>query len=283
MASGQSDADLDFASVQRDNPEMERRCQEVIDRCWQLGDANPILFIHDVGAGGLSNAMPELVSDGGRGGKFQLRDILSDEPGMSPLEIWCNESQERYVLAVAPEQLPLFDELCRRERAPYAVIGEATAEQHLSLSDSHFNDQPIDLPLDVLLGKTPKMTRDVQTLKAQGSALDRQPITLADAVNRVLHLPTVAEKNLPRDHRRPHRDRYGRPRPDGRPVADPGGQLRGDHRQPRQLLRRSDGDGRARPGCPAGLRGLWPSGRRRSADQHRRHADWRAESRETVS
>ncbi|PLP34416.1 phosphoribosylformylglycinamidine synthase, partial [Klebsiella pneumoniae] len=168
MASGQSDADLDFASVQRDNPEMERRCQEVIDRCWQLGDANPILFIHDVGAGGLSNAMPELVSDGGRGGKFQLRDILSDEPGMSPLEIWCNESQERYVLAVAPEQLPLFDELCRRERAPYAVIGEATAEQHLSLSDSHFNDQPIDLPLDVLLGKTPKMTRDVQTLKAQG-------------------------------------------------------------------------------------------------------------------
>ncbi len=121
-----------------------------------------------------------------------------------------------------PEHLPLFDELCRRERAPYAVIGEATAEQHLSLSDSHFNDQPIDLPLDVLLGKTPKMTRDVQTLKAQGSALDRQPITLADAVNRVLHLPTVAEKTFPRDHRRPHRDRYGRPRPDGRPVADPG-------------------------------------------------------------
>ena len=112
MASGQSDADLDFASVQRDNPEMERRCQEVIDRCWQLGDANPILFIHDVGAGGLSNAMPELVSDGGRGGKFELRDILSDEPGMSPLEIWCNESQERYVLAVAADQLPLFDELC---------------------------------------------------------------------------------------------------------------------------------------------------------------------------
>ena len=186
MASGQSDADLDFASVQRDNPEMERRCQEVIDRCWQLGDANPILFIHDVGAGGLSNAMPELVSDGGRGGKFQLRDILSDEPGMSPLEIWCNESQERYVLAVAPEQLPLFDELCRRERAPYAVIGEAT----------HFDDRPIDLPLDVLLGKTPKMTRDVQTLKAQGQSLERQGITIADAVNRVLHLPTVAEKTF---------------------------------------------------------------------------------------
>ena len=196
MASGQSDADLDFASVQRDNPEMERRCQEVIDRCWQMGDANPILFIHDVGAGGLSNAMPELVSDGGRGGKFQLRDILSDEPGMSPLEIWCNESQERYVLAVAADQLPLFDELCKRERAPYAVIGEATEEQHLTLSDSHFNNQPIDMPLDVLLGKTPKMTRDVQTLKAKGDALNRGEISIADAVNRVLHLPTVAEKTF---------------------------------------------------------------------------------------
>ncbi|WP_297207743.1 phosphoribosylformylglycinamidine synthase [uncultured Pluralibacter sp.] len=196
MASGQSDADLDFASVQRDNPEMERRCQEVIDRCWQMGENNPILFIHDVGAGGLSNAMPELVSDGGRGGKFQLRDILSDEPGMSPLEIWCNESQERYVLAVSPDQLPLFDALCRRERAPYAVIGEATEEQHLTLSDTHFDNQPIDLPLDVLLGKTPKMTRDVQTLNAAGSALDRRDIILADAVNRVLHLPAVAEKTF---------------------------------------------------------------------------------------
>ncbi len=196
MASGQSDADLDFASVQRDNPEMERRCQEVIDRCWQMGEANPILFIHDVGAGGLSNAMPELVSDGNRGGRFNLRDILSDEPGMSPLEIWCNESQERYVLAVAAEQLPLFDEQCRRERAPYAVIGEATEEMHLSLSDTHFDNQPIDLPLDVLLGKTPKMTRDATTQNAHGEALDRQGITLEDAVNRVLHLPTVAEKTF---------------------------------------------------------------------------------------
>lgn len=169
----------------------------MIDRCWQLGDANPILFIHDVGAGGLSNAMPELVSDGGRGGKFELREILSDEPGMSPLEIWCNESRERYVLAVAADQLPLFDELCKRERAPYAVIGEATEELHLSLHDRHFDNQPIDLPLDVLLGKTPKMTRDVQTLKAKGDALAREGITIADAVKRVLHLPTVAE-NLPR-------------------------------------------------------------------------------------
>ena len=196
MASGQSDADLDFASVQRDNPEMERRCQEVIDRCWQLGEANPILFIHDVGAGGLSNAMPELVSDGGRGGRFELREILSDEPGMSPLEVWCNESQERYVLAVAPEQLALFDELCRRERAPYAVIGEATQEKHLTLNDSHFGNQPIDMPLDVLLGKTPKMTRNVERLQATGVALDREAISIADAVNRVLHLPTIAEKTF---------------------------------------------------------------------------------------
>lgn len=196
MASGQSDADLDFASVQRDNPEMERRCQEVIDRCWQLGDANPILFIHDVGAGGLSNAMPELVSDGGRGGRFELRDILNDEPGMSPLEVWCNESQERYVLAVAPDQLPLFDELCRRERAPYAVIGEATEARHLSLHDSHFNNQPIDMPLDVLLGKTPKMTRNVARLRAEGQPLDRSGITLGEAVKRVLRLPTVAEKTF---------------------------------------------------------------------------------------
>lgn len=204
----------------------------MIDRCWQLGEANPILFIHDVGAGGLSNAMPELVSDGGRGGKFQLRDILSDEPGMSPLEIWCNESRERYVLAVAPEQLPLFDELCRRERAPYAVIGEATEELHLNMSDAHFNDQPIDLPLDVLLGKTPKMTRDVQTLKVKGDALDRRDITRRRGESRAAFAGGCGE-NLPRHHRRPYRDRDGSARSDGRPTADPGSELRGNHRQPR--------------------------------------------------
>ncbi|UZX69191.1 phosphoribosylformylglycinamidine synthase [Yersinia ruckeri] len=196
MASGQSDADLDFASVQRDNPEMERRCQEVIDRCWQLGEQNPILFIHDVGAGGLSNAMPELVSDGGRGGRFELRDILNDEPGMSPLEVWCNESQERYVMAVAPAQMAQFDEICRRERAPYAVIGEATEELHLTLNDRHFDNQPIDMPLDVLLGKTPKMLRDVTRQQAQGEDWDRSEISIADAVKRVMHLPAVAEKTF---------------------------------------------------------------------------------------
>ncbi|NUE96849.1 phosphoribosylformylglycinamidine synthase [Gilliamella sp. ESL0232] len=196
MASGQSDADLDFASVQRDNPEMERRCQEVIDRCWQLGEDNPILFIHDVGAGGLSNAMPELVSDGGCGGQFELRKILNDEPGMSPLEVWCNESQERYVLAIHPDKLALFAELCQRERAPYAVIGEATVNKAVTLHDEHFNNHPIDLPLDVLLGKTPKMQRDVKTYQAHGDNFSTSEINLYDAVKRVLHLPTVAEKTF---------------------------------------------------------------------------------------
>ena len=194
MASGKSKENLDFASVQRDNPEMERRCQEVIDRCWQLGDGNPIAFIHDVGAGGLSNAMPELVHDGGRGGKFELRKILSDEREMSPLEIWCNESQERYVLAIHPEKLPHFEELCRRERAPYAVIGEATEEEHLTLHDEHFNNDPIDLPMGVLLGKTPKMTRDVQTASVNGEPLEQSQIQLKEALHRVLRLPAVAEK-----------------------------------------------------------------------------------------
>ena len=196
MASGKSKENLDFASVQRDNPEMERRCQEVIDRCWQLGDDNPIAFIHDVGAGGLSNAMPELVHDGGRGGKFELRKILSDEREMSPLEIWCNESQERYVLAIHPEKLPHFEELCRRERAPYAVIGEATEEEHLTLHDEHFNNDPIDLPMGVLLGKTPKMTRDVKTASVNGEPLEQSQIQLKEALHRVLRLPAVAEKTF---------------------------------------------------------------------------------------
>ncbi|WP_458734581.1 phosphoribosylformylglycinamidine synthase [Zobellella taiwanensis] len=196
MASGQSSEDLDFASVQRDNPEMERRCQEVIDRCWALGDANPIQFIHDVGAGGLSNAMPELVNDGGRGGRFNLRDIPNDEPGMSPLQIWCNESQERYVLSVAADRLAEFEAICRRERAPFAVIGEATAEPHLGLHDSHFDNQPIDMPLEVLLGKPPKMQRDVASRTHQSPALDVHGINLKDAVERVLTLPTVADKGF---------------------------------------------------------------------------------------
>ena len=196
MASGQSAEDLDFASVQRENPEMERRCQEVIDRCWQLGDKNPIAFIHDVGAGGISNALPELVDDGERGGKFQLRNVPNDEPGMSPLEIWCNESQERYVLAVAKEDMPVFEAICQRERAPYAVVGEATQERHLTLEDAHFDNTPIDMPMDILLGKPPKMHRDATTLKVDSPAIEREAIDLSQAVDRVLRLPAVAEKTF---------------------------------------------------------------------------------------
>jgi phosphoribosylformylglycinamidine synthase len=196
MDSGSSNENLDFASVQRDNPEMERRCQEVIDRCWQMGEENPICFIHDVGAGGLSNAMPELVKDGGRGGKFELRDIPSDEPGMSPLEIWCNESQERYVMAVAPENLDLFDALCRRERCPYAVIGEATEAHHLELGDSYFDDKPVDLPMEVLFGKPPRMHRSVARSSFTKPIFDSTKIDLHDAIRRVLRLPSVGSKSF---------------------------------------------------------------------------------------
>ncbi|WP_102795790.1 phosphoribosylformylglycinamidine synthase [Bowmanella denitrificans] len=196
MAAGQSNQDLDFASVQRDNPEIERRCQEVIDRCWQLGEDNPIQFIHDVGAGGISNAFPELVNDGGRGGRFELRNVPNDEPGMSPLQVWCNESQERYVLAVAPHNLARFEAICERERAPFAVVGEATAEPHLTLTDSHFDNKPVDLPLDVLLGKPPKMHRDVQSSKAAGTEFDTTTIKLDEAAERLLQLPTIAEKTF---------------------------------------------------------------------------------------
>ena len=196
MASGQSAENLDFASVQRENPEMERRCQEVIDRCWQLGEENPIAFIHDVGAGGISNAFPELVSDGGRGGNFEIRNVPNDEPGMAPHEIWCNESQERYVMAVPEDKLAEFDAICQRERAPYAVVGTATAEEHLTLTDSHHQDTPIDMPLDVLLGKPPKMSRDVKTQVVDGDELNFDDVSVDDAVIRVLSLPTVADKGF---------------------------------------------------------------------------------------
>ncbi|MCP4879352.1 MAG: phosphoribosylformylglycinamidine synthase [Gammaproteobacteria bacterium] len=196
MASGTSAADLDFASVQRENPELERRCQEVIDRCWQAGDDNPIAFIHDVGAGGLSNAFPELVKDGGRGGHFELRNVNNDEPGMSPLAIWCNEAQERYVMAVAPENMAYFEELCQRERCPYAIVGEATEEHHLTLGDTHFDNSPVDLPMSVLFGKPPKMHRDVQRNAPALPDLQLQGVDLAAAAERVLSLPTVASKSF---------------------------------------------------------------------------------------
>ena len=195
MASGQSAEDLDFASVQRQNPEIERRCQEVIDRCWQLGEHNPVAFIHDVGAGGLSNAFPELVKDGNRGGTFELRNVLNDEPGMSPLEIWCNEAQERYVMAVEPENLARFEAICERERCPYAVVGEATEEMHLQLTDKLFGNAPVDLPMSLLFGKAPRMHREVirQDIPTQPLSL---AVSVADAVERVLQLPCVASKSF---------------------------------------------------------------------------------------
>ena len=196
MASGDSAEDLDFASVQRQNPEIQRRCQEVIDACWSLGEHNPIAFIHDVGAGGLSNALPELVKDGGRGGRFELRDIPSDEPGMTPLEIWCNESQERYVLAVEPEQLAIFERICDRERCPFAVVGEATQAMHLALTDKQFAGLPIDLPMSLLFGKPPKMHRRTTRPAMLGDAFDHQGVSLADSVERVLTFPAVGSKSF---------------------------------------------------------------------------------------
>ena len=196
MATGTSSADLDFASVQRENPEMERRCQEVIDRCWQLGDKNPISFIHDVGAGGLSNAFPELVNDGERGGRFELRNIPNDEPGMAPHEIWSNESQERYVLAVGPEDFARFQAICERERCPFAVVGEATAEPQLTVTDSHFGNSPVDMPLEVLLGKAPRMHRSAVRETELGDDFDPSTLELADSIERVLHHPAVASKSF---------------------------------------------------------------------------------------
>lgn len=196
MASGASSEDLDFASVQRQNPEMERRCQEVIDACWAMGEQNPIAFIHDVGAGGLSNALPELVKDGGTGGHFQLRAVPNDEPGMSPVEIWCNEAQERYVLAVRPVDLERFEQICQRERAVYAIVGESTAEKTLKVDDSLLPDQPVDLPMDVLFGKPPKMHRNVVTHQSLAETLSLAGVTLDDAASRVISHPAVASKSF---------------------------------------------------------------------------------------
>ena len=196
MSSGASAEDLDFASVQRGNPEMERRVQEVIDACWAQGEANPIVSIHDVGAGGLSNAVPELVNDSGRGGRFELRAIPNDDPGMSPLQVWCNESQERYVLAIDRAHLADFESLCQRERCPCAVLGEATAQQQLVLGDSHFDNSPIDLPMSLLLGKPPKMVRDVQQLHTTYTDFSTATLDIREAAYRVLRLPSVADKTF---------------------------------------------------------------------------------------
>ena len=200
MATGTNAAELDFDSVQRGNPEIERRAQEVINHCWQQGAANPILAIHDVGAGGLSNAFPELTNDAGRGARFDLRAVQLEESGLAPKEIWSNESQERYVLAIAPESLPQFQAFCERERCPFAVIGVATEQRQLVLEDTavESGDQkfPVDMPMDVLLGKPPKMVKDVTSVQRTLPAMDLTGVPLEKAVIDVLAHPTVASKRF---------------------------------------------------------------------------------------
>ena len=196
MNTGTNDASLDFNSVQRGNPEIERRAQEVIDRCWQLGDKNPIISIHDVGAGGLSNAFPELVNDAGRGAVFKLREVPLEEHGLSPLQIWCNESQERYVLSILEKDLETFRAICERERCPFAVVGTATDDGHLKVHDDLFSNNPVDLPLNVLLGKPPKTTRTDKTVTPSEKPFNAGDIDITEAAYRVLRLPTVAAKNF---------------------------------------------------------------------------------------
>ena len=196
VGAGTSSADLDFASVQRGNPEMQHRAQEVIDRCWEQGEANPILLIHDVGAGGLSNAVPEAVAHSGRGAVIDLRAILNDEPGMSPMELWCNESQERYVLVVAAESIDGFAALCARERCPFAVIGTLTDDGRLVVRDPQFAETPVDMPLEVLLGKAPRMTRDVKRLAPVTQTFDTAGLDPREALRRVLRFPAVADKTF---------------------------------------------------------------------------------------
>ncbi len=196
LAQGASSADLDFASVQRDNAEMERRCQEVIDRCWALGEATPIVSIHDVGAGGLSNALPELVNDSARGAKLGLRTIPSGEPQMTPLELWCNEAQERYVLAIAEDQLERFRAICNRERCPFAVLGRATNDGRLLVADEHFQNKPVDIALETILGRPPKMKRDAARVRSPSAPLDLSKLDVRDAAYRVLRFPAVGDKTF---------------------------------------------------------------------------------------
>ncbi|MBK9084197.1 MAG: phosphoribosylformylglycinamidine synthase [Sterolibacteriaceae bacterium] len=196
MTTGSNTADLDFASVQRGNPEIQRRAQEVIDRCWQRGANNPILAVHDVGAGGLSNALPELAHGAGCGARFDLRSVPIEERGMSPREIWCNEAQERYVLAIAPESLAEFRAICERERCPFAVVGTATNDGQLVVGDPHFGNDAVDMPMEVLLGKPPRMLRNVSSRAKHLPPFDVTDIDLAEACQRVLRMPSVASKDF---------------------------------------------------------------------------------------
>jgi phosphoribosylformylglycinamidine synthase len=196
VGSGQSSSDLDFSSVQRANAEIQRRAQEVIDRCWEMGESNPILLIHDVGAGGLSNALPEAIAHSQRGGRIDLRSIPSAESELSPMEIWCNEAQERYVLALVPGSVAQFTALCERERCPVAVVGEITADGRLLVTDAKLGNVPVDMPIEVLLGKPPRMTRDVRTILKLPTALSTGDTSIAQSLDRLLCLPTIADKSF---------------------------------------------------------------------------------------
>jgi phosphoribosylformylglycinamidine synthase len=260
--SGASSADLDFASVQRGNPEIQRRAQEVIDRCSARWNLNPILLIHDVGAGGLSNAVPEAVAHTpGRGAVIDLAAIPNDEPGMSPMELWCNESQERYVLCIDAGKLEDFAKICERERCPFAVIGEIDGTGVLVLEDRKNGTRPVDMPLDVLLGKAPKMLREVRTVKPPQAPLALADIDLRDAAYRLLRFPAVADKTfLISIGDRTVGGMISRDQMVGPwqvPVAD-------------VAVRRGHGHGRAHAGGGARRAGIGPSRRGRGADQHPR-------------
>ena len=276
LASGQSSEALDFASVQRDNPEMERRCQEVIDRCVALGDDNPVLTAHDVGAGGLSNAIPELLHDSCVGGVIDLAKIPSDDPSLSPMQLWCNESQERYVLGVSKERLAQFEAICARERCPYAVVGHATTEARLVVAK--VGDEPaIDIPMDLLFGKAPKMLRDTQRPRRGALAAPRHRSTLVArsgfARARASHR---RGEEFPRHDRRSNRRRPGGARPDGRALAAPAGRLRHHAGRFRRLRGRSHGDRRAHAAGADRCRGFGAHGGGRGTYQSRRGPRFRA-------
>ena len=245
MGTGQNVEDLDFDSVQRGNAEIQRRAQEVIDRCWALGDENPIQSIHDVGAGGLSNALPELVHGGGVGGRFDLRKVPSEEPGMTPVQVWCNEAQERYVLALRADRLDLFRTLCERERCPFAVVGTATAEHQLVVEDPLFGNQPVDMDLSVLLGKPPKMTRDVQRRWRTLPVLRLEQVEVEGGGAACATAACRGRQDFSHQHRRPHRGRSVQPRPARRSLAGAGGGCGGNADGVRYLSGRGHGNGRA--------------------------------------
>ncbi|MCF6300672.1 MAG: phosphoribosylformylglycinamidine synthase, partial [Proteobacteria bacterium] len=194
ISSGDGQEELDFASVQRGNPEMQRRCQEVIDRCTSRADASPIRSIHDVGAGGLSNAIPEILDDASVGGEIELRELQIDHSSMSPMEIWCNESQERYVISIIPEKMAEFKMLCERERCPFAVLGYATEQKTLRLNDKHFDNKPVDIPMSLLFGNTPKTSININTKIQAGKAFRKKITTFSEAFEQVLKFPAVASK-----------------------------------------------------------------------------------------